>query len=725
MRIPLFVLLLLLKQALWSQQEELPVKDTIPTIQELDLKIKDTLKTKDLTLLEEQKETPPEDENKKPPKKKRYIPYIKSMDEVTVSDYKIMYLDGTEKVVDTSLSLEGEYTFNFLREDYFEYLPLPNMGEGFNKLGYNFHDQPFTPQMGARVKHFGYFEKEDIPYYEVPSAYTELFFKSTFQQGQFLDTSLAINTSPRFNIAVSFRGFRSLGKYVSALSRSRQFRLSTQYQTYNQRYCLRMHQTTQSLENEVNGGLTNDSVYFFENAPNYVEADESGNPVLDEDGNEQIVFYDGFLDRNRLGTQIQADNVLEGKRYFMEHRYQMLPVAKDTTVYKMAVGYSASLENKKYKFNQNRPGAYFFENYEVSNVRDSTSFNTLENKLYIQYKDKALGQFQLDLYHHNWDYSLGSKEYEKDTLLSNQIKTSQLAAQARWQKELFGVTTSAMGYQSLNKDYATQAFTLDIKRPLVKDILLGASYKYRSQPLNFNFYLAESDYKIYNWDNTHLENQQFNTRSVFISHPKWGRIQGEWTSIDNFTFLNNTTRLRDLNEKFSVEVLQTDKKIDYFKARLDQRIDFGNFSWVNNVQYQKVNQEEDPDAILSGPLALNVPEWLIRSTLMLTSSIFNKALFFQTGATFVFFTDYYADQYNPLLAEFVTQNNTKIGEYPRVDFFFNAKIKSSRIFLKLENISAPIEHLIDIDTPYDYYAAPFVPYRDFSIRFGLIWNFFE
>ncbi|MDC1012736.1 hypothetical protein OAQ04_05805, partial [Flavobacteriaceae bacterium] len=667
MRIPLFVLLLLLKQALWSQQEELPVKDTIPTIQELDLKIKDTLKTKDLTQLEEQKETPPEDENKKPPKKKRYIPYIKSMDEVTVSDYKIMYLDGTEKVVDTSLSLEGEYTFNFLREDYFEYLPLPNMGEGFNKLGYNFHDQPFTPQMGARVKHFGYFEKEDIPYYEVPSAYTELFFKSTFQQGQFLDTSLAINTSPRFNIAVSFRGFRSLGKYVSALSRSRQFRLSTQYQTYNQRYRLRMHQTTQSLENEVNGGLTNDSVYFFENAPNYVEADESGNPVLDEDGNEQIVFYDGFLDRNRLGTQIQADNVLEGKRYFMEHRYQMLPVAKDTTVYKMAVGYSASLENKKYKFNQNRPGAYFFENYEVSNVRDSTSFNTLENKLYIQYKDKALGQFQLDLYHHNWDYSLGSKEYEKDTLLSNQIKTSQLAAQARWQKELFGVTTSAMGYQSLNKDYATQAFTLDIKRPLVKDILLGASYKYRSQPLNFNFYLAESDYKMYNWDNTHLENQQFNTRSVFISHPKWGRIQGEWTSIDNFTFLNNTTPLRNLNKKFSVEVLQADKKIDYFKARLDQRIDFGNFSWVNNVQYQKVNQEEDPDAILSGPIALNVPEWLIRSTLMLTSSIFNKALFFQTGATFVFFTDYYADQYNPLLAEFVTQNNTKIGEYPRVD----------------------------------------------------------
>ena len=710
---------------LWSQQEELPVMDTIPSVQEVGIKLSDTIQKKELLISDAQKEDILAKEEKKPPKKQRYIPFIKSMNEVTVSDYKIMFLDGTEKVVDTSLSLDAEYKFNFLREDYFEYLPLPNMGEGFNKLGYDFHEQPFTPQMGARVKHFGYFEKEDVPYYEVPSAYTELFFKSTFQQGQFLDTSLAINTSPKFNIAVSFRGFRSLGKYFSSLSRSRQFRLSTQYQTYNQRYRLRAHQTTQSLENEVNGGLTNDSVYFFENAPNYVEAEDFGSPVLDENGNEQIVFYDGFLDRNRLGTQIQADNVLEGKRYFMEHRYQMFPLAKDTTAYKMAVGYSASLENKNYNFNQSRPSAYFFENYEVSNVRDSTSFNTLENKLFVHYKDNELGELKLDLFHHNWDYTLGPNEYEKDSLLANQIKTSQLAAQARWQKELFGVSTSAMGYQSLNKDYATQALSLEVKRHLVKGITLGGSYKYRSQPLNFNFYLVESDYKLYNWDNTHLENQQFNTRSAFISHPKWGRIQGEWTSIDNFTFLNNTTPLRNLNEKFRVEVLQINKKIDYLKARLDQRIDFGNFSWVNNVQYQKVNQEEDSDALLSGPIALNVPEWLVRSTIMLTSSLFNKALFFQSGATFVFFTDYYADQYNPLLAEFVTQNNVKIGEYPRVDFFFNAKIKSSRIFFKLENISSTIEHLINIDTPYDYYAAPYTPYRDFSIRFGLIWNFFE
>ncbi len=712
MRFPFLVFLLLSKQLLWSQQEVELIKDSIPIIEEYKQVLKDTL------IIDKKS-------SEKVSKQKSFIPYIKSMNEVTIRDYKIMYLDGTEKVVDTSLSLEREYTFNFLRKDYFEYLPFPNMGEAFNKLGYDFHNEALTPNMGARVKHFGYFEKEDIPYYEVPSAYTELFFKSTFEQGQHLDALLAINTSPRFNIAVSFRGFRSLGKYLYSLSRARQFRMSTQYQTYNNRYRMRLHQTTQSLENQVNGGLNNDSVYFFENAPNYIEADESGQPILDENGNEKIIFYDGFLDRNRLGTQINADNLLQGKRYFMEHRYQLLPIAKDTTIYKMAVGYSASLENKKYNYNQNRINTYFLDKYDTSNIRDSTSFNTLENKLFLYYNDKSIGELKLDLFHYNWNYVLGENEYEKDTLLSKEINTKQIATQIRWQKNLYGIETNVSAYQSLKNEYATKALTLGLARPIIKDIKLGTSYKYRSQPLNFNFHLNQSDYIAYNWENTSLLNQEFSTRSIVVYHPKWGSVKGEWSTIKNFTFFNNITPLNDLNEKFLVEVNQTDKKIEYFKARFDQRIDLGKFSLVNNFQYQRVNQERNTDEILSGPLALNVPEWIIRSTFMLTSSIFNKALFFQSGATFVFFTDYYADQYNPLLAEFVTQNQTKIGEYPRIDFFFNAKIQSSRVFLKLENISAPIEHLINIDSTYDYYSAPYVPYRDFSIRFGLIWNFFE
>ena len=599
------------------------------------------------------------------------------------------------------------------------------MGEAFNKLGYDFHDQFFTPQMGARVKHFSYFEKGDVPYYEVPSAYTELFFKSTFEQGQFLDSSLAINTSPNFNIAVSFRGFRSLGKYSSSLGRSRQFRISSQYRSNNDRYRMRLHQATQSLENQVNGGLTNDSVYFFENAPNYVEADEEGQPVLDENGNEKIVFYDGFLDRNRLPTQIRADNILQGKRYFMEHNYKIIPFQKDSSAYKASIGYSSSLENKTYNFIQNRPNIYFFEKYDTPNVNDSTTLKSLENKLFLHISDASIGNIKFDLYHHNWKYDNGYNEYTKDTILSNSLNINRIASKVTWDKKLFGFSTKLMAYKSLNKDFSTDAFTVNLSRKIFEDFNLEASYKYRSQPLDFNSYLLESDFKEYNWENKNLLNQHFRTRSVALFHNNWGSLKGEWTLINNYIFFYNNTPLPSFNEKFKTVVFQTDESIDYMKIRFDQRFDFGNFTWANNIQYQKVNQQKKIDEILGDPLALNVPEWLIRSTFMLTSSLFNNSLFFQTGATFFYFTEFYADQFNPLLSEFVTQNNTKIGNYPRVDVFFNAKIQSSRIFLKLENVSAPIKHLINIDAPYNYYSGPFVPYRDFSVRFGLIWNFFD
>ena len=703
-----FVILLFFTHFIWCQQELIIEKDPDKVEESKNIK-KDSL-----NILE-----------KKRKKKKPSGIFIKPMSDVTINDYKIMYLDGREELVDTSLSLEREYSFNFLRKDYFEFLVFPNMGEAFNKLGYDFHDQFFTPQMGARVKHFSYFEKGDVPYYEVPSAYTELFFKSTFEQGQFLDSSLAINTSPNFNIAVSFRGFRSLGKYSSSLGRSRQFRISSQYRSNNDRYRMRLHQATQSLENQVNGGLTNDSVYFFENAPNYVEADETGEPVLDENGNEKIVFYDGFLDRNRLPTQIRADNILQGKRYFMEHNYKIIPFQKDSSAYKASIGYSSSLENKTYNFIQNRPNIYFFEKYDTPNVNDSTTLKSLENKLFLHISDASIGNIKFDLYHHNWKYDNGYNDYTKDTILSNSLNINRIASKVTWDKKLFGFSTKLMAYKSLNKDFSTDAFTVNLSRKIFEDFNLEASYKYRSQPLDFNSYLLESDFKEYNWENKNLLNQHFRTRSVALFHNNWGSLKGEWTLINNYIFFYNNTPLSSFKEKFKTVVFQTDESIDYMKIRFDQRFDFGNFTWANNIQYQKVNQQKKIDEILGDPLALNVPEWLIRSTFMLTSSLFNNSLFFQTGATFFYFTEFYADQFNPLLSEFVTQNNTKIGNYPRVDVFFNAKIQSSRIFLKLENVSAPIKHLINIDAPYNYYSGPFVPYRDFSVRFGLIWNFFD
>ena len=74
--------------------------------------------------------------------------------------------------------------------------------------------------------------------------------------------------------------------------------------------------------------------------------------------------------------------------------------------------------------------------------------------------------------------------------------------------------------------------------------------------------------------------------------------------------------------------------------------------------------------------------------------------------------------YNPILGEFYIQNKEEFGGYPLLDFFINARIKQTRIYLKAEHFNSAF-------SGYNYYAAPGYPYRDFVIRFGLVWNFFS
>ena len=58
---------------------------------------------------------------------------IKEMNEITVEDYKIFYSDGTETHLDTTLNINKDYRFNYLRKDYFEVLTFPNTGEAYNR----------------------------------------------------------------------------------------------------------------------------------------------------------------------------------------------------------------------------------------------------------------------------------------------------------------------------------------------------------------------------------------------------------------------------------------------------------------------------------------------------------------------------------------------------------------------------------------------------------------
>ena len=107
-----------------------------------------------------------------------------------IEDYKIISRKGDTTHVDTTLTIQKEYKFNYLRRDYFELLPFNNMGQTYNTLSHNMSSQNMLPRFGTKGKHYNYMSVNDISYYHVPTPLTELMFKSNFEQGQLLDAFL-------------------------------------------------------------------------------------------------------------------------------------------------------------------------------------------------------------------------------------------------------------------------------------------------------------------------------------------------------------------------------------------------------------------------------------------------------------------------------------------------------------------------------------------------------
>ena len=101
----LLLLLLVCGNFLHSQEKSLP-----------------TVKEKDTALLRKKKPiTKPVTKDTEPP--------------LSIADYKIISYARDTTFLDTTLTIQKEYRYNYLRKDDFELMPFANVGQPYNKLG--------------------------------------------------------------------------------------------------------------------------------------------------------------------------------------------------------------------------------------------------------------------------------------------------------------------------------------------------------------------------------------------------------------------------------------------------------------------------------------------------------------------------------------------------------------------------------------------------------------
>ena len=597
-------------------------------------------------------------------------PKTEKKEKPPIALYKIISHQRDTTHVDTTLSIQKEYKFNYLRKDNFELQPFANVGQTYNTLAYDFSRKNFKPLFVAQSHHFNFQQIEDISYYNVPTPLTELYFKTAFEQGQQLDAFFTVNTSEQFNFSIAYKGVRSLGQYQQALTSTGNFRFTTNYHTKNNRYKIRAHVVAQDILNEENGGLRPTSIPLFVN----------------DEGN--------FDDRARIDVNFEnASNKLEG----------LLIGERDSVSYNvLTIGNQISYEDKFYRYRQTTPFTGFGESYEAENLNKETTLEDFNAQAFARLDNSLLGNIKAFVGYTNYNYGYNSVLILDEGRIPNRLKGDIITAGASYSKQYKGFQLEGEGFVNVAGDFDANYLKGAASFSFNETNRVKASVSIHSSAPNFNFLLYQSDYVNYNWQ-TSFNNVKTQELQFELKSKKLVDATVTYTGIDDYTYFaiqpnDSTPTPQQFNER-----------VDYIKVKAEKEFRYKKFALMNTVLFQQP---------LTGSEVLNVPEIVTRQSVYYQDEWFKKAAFIQTGITFKYFTEYNMNAYDPVLAEFYVQNDQKLGGFPLVDIFFNAKVRQTRIFFKYEHVNQLF------NSTNSHFSAPNYPYRDAVIRFGLVWDFF-
>lgn len=599
-----------------------------------------------------------------------------------IDDYLIISSEMDTITVDTSLTIEKYYKMNYLRKDNFHLLPFSNTGLAYNELCFQSKKNHYT-DIGVKNKKIMYQSADDINYYHVPTPFTELMYRSVFVQGQLLDALYTVNTSKRYNFSVSRKGLRSLGNYQNFISNPAIFTFTSNYSSKSKKYNARFHYTKQELFAEQNGGISDNDILNFEN------------------GDEQ------FVDRGVFDPQFEnASNQFSSKRIFLNQIYHFNKtdsLSKST----YSLRHILSYEEQENRFDQTSPNNFFGESFINEKISDRILLNSFKTRFVFLINQSLIGDFEIGTEFIQDKYFL--ENFQTEIFLNDERKINSETGffLLNYSKQMSALKFNFFSSNKIFGDYESMLIGSDIHLELnEKNNIVFKFLSSRYTPA-YNSTLFASNYLDYNWNND-LDYVESNQVSLLLNFPRILDVNIDYHSLNNFVQFEKTNLSTVTTEEdYGIRPIQYNEKIDFYRINIEKKITFGKFTFDSRFMYQKSTDENK----------ISYPEIVTRNSLFFSTEIFKKALYLQSGFSFKYFSSYYMKGYDPILSELYVQNDRLFGEFPLVDFFVNFKIQQTRLFLKFEHINSSL-------TGYNYYSAPNYPYRDFAIRFGLVWNFF-
>jgi hypothetical protein len=519
---------------------------------------------------------------------------------------------------------------------------------------------------------------EETPSYKTNKRYTEI----GYHTGAFKENGITLvhsqNITRTWNAGFFFERM-SVKDFMqfSNTFRSR-FNIYTSYHSKDGRYSIYAGGIWNAIKNEVNGGLTSDSLFENTNVNNLGIkglAYQIGNAT--QNTRTKAYFASQYFD---IGKAIRdtAGNIT-GRNTFLRIQYRF------------------QTEKKSYAYADTDPDTSFYQNFFYD---DTITYDSLHSDEYVHRfaLQKPAGAFGKSAFMRNWSQGVYAE--------IEQMKYSQRGdsswenvsggANVLWKKDSLSTSFFAEAryvFSGFDKDNFIVHARFTTKRYNFGQVTFEASSGISSP----DYFYRSYDGNNFRWTNNFNEVKYLHASVTYTLKQYKILASYSHSQQDNFIYMNKSALPEQSSEQVVVDQLKIGKDFTY-----------RNFHFDNLFVFQNIDREN----------IFRLPELIAENSLYYQKYYFNNALEAATGFHLTYSSSYFADAFMPATASFYLQDEKETGGYFRTDLFINAKIKTAMIYIKFENA-------FDGLSGTSYFLTPHYPMPGRVFRFGLRWRFFD
>ena len=516
---------------------------------------------------------------------------------------------------------------------------------------------------GATVNENYIYSPENDIYYQVKVPFSEIVYFNGPREEQEIRFIHSQNINDRLNIGVRFRRFSSGGFYQGQRNRQSNASVNFNYVSKDGRYKALGYGMINISESEENGGLIFDSTFTENTEP------------------------------NRLGVATNlslARNEYDRRFYGIKNSYGFGDNYGTKGLNRTEVYFKNEFELNDLRYLDESPDSAYYGQFRISNLPSSMSdkyqHRALRNELGFLYRFSKSTYLKTSL-NFNWNKLFHTAS--DTTVYEYRPNAVFRTAVAGWSVNLNGQFTIG-GYGE-----GSYSFSGGASRRILEYYRFNLHGELSSLPSFWEFQYYENEVEYWRNKGEYINTSIFGL-SLEDTRNKEIYVKGNLTSIDNYTYFDNTAQ----PSQYGGSVTYTEIQAGYLLSILDPF-----FIEIDGTYRAKF----DDDA------PINLPALQSVINIYAERPFFKRALKGQLGVMVHHMTSFTADGYLPLGRRFYYQDEIETGGFIYADAYLSLNIGAVSGFVKFSNITQGI-------TDYNYIIVPHYPLPDGGLRFGISWR---